>query len=79
MISGFASIAVITVAGWMLEKQNIRVPVIRQCTWLVIMNLAYIEGTFKFLMKTDEGIWTQSTRPSLSGSSFVAKEAIHTK
>jgi biofilm PGA synthesis N-glycosyltransferase PgaC len=79
LLWGFVLVSFISLIGWILEKQNIRIPIIRQITWLVIMNLAYIQGTFKFLMKTDTGIWTQSTRPALTGSSLKIKEAVHTK
>ena len=71
--------AIVTIIGMILEKYNIRVPLIRQCTWLVIMNIAYMVGTFKFLLKTDEGIWSQATRPVLSDSSYPLKEAVDIK
>jgi glycosyltransferase involved in cell wall biosynthesis len=79
LLSGFATIIFFTLIGWILEKQNIRIPIIRQCTWFVIMNLAYISGAFKFLMKTDEGIWSQATRPTHSETSYTVKEVTNTK
>jgi biofilm PGA synthesis N-glycosyltransferase PgaC len=79
LLSGFALISIITFIGWLFERQNIRIPIIRQCSWFIIMNLAYIAGTLRFLLKTDEAIWSQGARPVLSDSSYPLKEAVHTK
>ena len=79
LLSGFCMISIITFIGWILDQQNIRIPIIRQCSWFVIMNIAYVVGTFKFITKTDEGMWSQATRPVLSDSSYALKEAVHTK
>ncbi|MFI5264239.1 MAG: hypothetical protein ACHQM6_06970, partial [Candidatus Kapaibacterium sp.] len=78
VLFGFGLVSLITLIGWILERQNIRVPIIRQCSWFVIMNLAYIIGTLKFLAKKDEGIWLQSTRPAAKESSYPIKEVAHT-
>jgi cellulose synthase/poly-beta-1,6-N-acetylglucosamine synthase-like glycosyltransferase len=79
ILYSFAALLIIAAIGWILDTQNIRIPVIRQCTWLLIMNAAYIDGTFKFLMKTDEKMWTQATRHANAGAALAMKEAVHTK
>jgi len=79
VVFAFGAAGLVTLLGWLFERMSIRVPLVRQFTWLVIMNIAYISGTLTYLMKTDEGAWKQATRQNLANPPYTVKEAIHTK
>ncbi len=79
LLSGFGVVFLTTFIGWIVERKNVHVPLIRQGTWFVIMNLAYFVGTFKFLTNSDEGMWSPASRHVHSGISIPIKEAMHTK
>ncbi len=76
---GFIAVMSLTFVGWLFEIKNIRIPILHQLTWLVIMNIAYIAGTIKFLLRSDEGMWTQATRQNISNTSYSVKEAADLK
>ncbi|MDP4219432.1 MAG: glycosyltransferase [Bacteroidota bacterium] len=68
-----------TLVGWFGEMTKIRIPIIRQISWLMIMSIAYAAGTIKFILKRDKAMWIPATRPASSTPSFSVKEGLAKK
>ncbi|MFI5264571.1 MAG: glycosyltransferase [Candidatus Kapaibacterium sp.] len=79
VLLGFTAFTLISLVGYVLDKMDINLPLIRQCTWFFFMNLAFVAGTLKFLLKTDEGIWRKATRPANDQRLLHTKEAAKTE
>ncbi|HYM20928.1 MAG TPA: glycosyltransferase [Candidatus Kapabacteria bacterium] len=62
VISGFALI------GFAAEMAGVSIPVLRQLSWLFVMNAAYVVGTIKYITRSDEEIWRSSSRGSVHKS-----------
>ena len=79
LLGGAALAGLCTVIGKFAETRNIRLPVIRQISWLMIMSIAYAAGTLKFIFKTDKAMWIPATRPAITDISFSMKEGLSKK
>ncbi len=64
ILAGFSGLAIIAAIGLIAERWKKNIPLIRQASWLVVMNAAYVSGTVKYLTKTDDQIWRSTTRVS---------------
>ena len=71
IIATFGSGALIGFVGYMLEQQGRTIPVMRQITWLLVMNLAYIYGTYQYVFGKDKPIWSMASR------AIIPKSADH--
>jgi cellulose synthase/poly-beta-1,6-N-acetylglucosamine synthase-like glycosyltransferase len=55
---GEVSFLSIALVGWILDSFGISIPIIRHIFWFTAMNLAFMVGTIRFLLKRDERHWT---------------------
>lgn len=63
ILSGVVLAAVIVVMGYYAERRSIAIPLVRQLSWLIVMNAAYVAGAMKYLTKSDHQVWMSSSRP----------------
>ena len=62
---GVVFAAIIVLVGYYAERRSIVIPLVRQLSWLIVMNAAYVVGAMKYLTKSDHQVWMSSSRPEL--------------
>jgi cellulose synthase/poly-beta-1,6-N-acetylglucosamine synthase-like glycosyltransferase len=62
LIAALFSGVLLAMVGYVLEQRGRTIHIMRQITWLVVMNLAYIYGTYQYVFGKDKPIWAMASR-----------------
>ena len=65
LLTGVGILAALSIAGFIAETVGFSIPLVRQLSWFVVMNIAYLHGSMVFLTSSDTEIWKPSTRAEL--------------
>ena len=78
ILSGSIIVLLLALLGQLSDKMNLRIPVVRQVSWFLIMIIAYAVGTLRFLFKTDKAMWVPATRPPIESLKLL-REGVEKK
>ena len=62
IIVGLTFLGLMTLIGMLADWLGFNIPIVRQLSWLIVMNFAYVVGTVKYITRSDEQIWRSSSR-----------------
>jgi hypothetical protein len=57
-----AGLSLLALVGFIAEMASLHIPLVRQLSWFVVMNIAYLHGTMVYLTGSDTEIWKPASR-----------------
>jgi cellulose synthase/poly-beta-1,6-N-acetylglucosamine synthase-like glycosyltransferase len=61
-LGSFVGVSILAIIGFITESIGLQVPLVRQLSWFIVMNIAYLHGTMVYLTSSDTDIWKRASR-----------------